>query len=212
MLKGFLGNSEECLNNILYFAAYCRYRTTNSENDIGNTLCVNFGDIGAALEKGEELYDKYWHDCYPWTGISSDLFWTFSHKHRSDFDKATLLAFLAIKSLIGGKPYYKVTNQNVIFKRMAGYKETENYKIPDVLQRFCTRSRFDAIKMELRENYSVVFYSQHVRGMFVSTELPLEKLAYIAEERKLSARRDAARQAEAEAGRKARDMLQTGTA
>lgn len=208
MLSGFLNDSEKCLVDIGKFALYCRYIA--KDNDIEDTLDgfgIIYNNVNVALKGGKMLYQQYGSDGYPWTGISNDLYWTFCHKDRSDFDKATLLAFLAIKSLIGQKPYYKVTNQSVIFKRMAGYKESEKFNIPKEIKKFTTRSRFDRIKLELKENWNVVIYANHVRGMYISITLSLEELAMQAEKNKLRTRQKAQIRAAEEARRKAVETL-----
>ncbi len=212
MLQGFMIDPDAVLNNILDFALYNMCK--NEEYDLesaAHKMGVKFGNLQKSYEEGESLYDFYGDNGYPWSGISHDLFWNFYKKDRSDLDKATLLAFLAIKSLIGQKPYYKVTNQDVIFKRMAGYKEKDKYNLPKEIKKYTTRSRFNRIKLELKEHWNVVIYANHVRGMYISTTMSLEELAFHAEKNKLKTRQKLQSNAAEEARRKAIELLAVGS-
>ena len=208
MLRGFMTNTDSVLDDILCFCIWLDYEACEQDIEaVKERLHITIGNEKNSLKKGKELSNRYRNDGYPWTGISNKLFWDYMRKGRSDFDKATLLAFLAIKSLIGQKPYYKVTNQSVIFKRMAGYKESEKFIIPKEITKFTTRSRFDRIKLELKEKWNVVIYANHVRGMYISTTLSLEELAMQAEKNKLRTRQRAQSHEAEEARRKAVEIL-----
>lgn len=209
ILQGFMTNPDKVLENVLNFALY----KTNEDyhykdaDEVCNITGTRFYNLNAALRAGKELVEEYDGKGYPWTGIGNDLLWTYKKKDRSDFDKATLLAFLAIKSLIGQKPFYKVTNQSIIFKRMAGYKDSDKWNIPKEIKKYTTRSRFDRIKLELKENWNVVIYASHVRGMYISTTLSLDELALQAEKNKLRTRQKAQAQAAEEARKRAIEAL-----
>ena len=208
MLRGFMGNTDSVLDSILDFCIWQDYEACQQDIEaVKERLHITIGNEKSTLREGKELSNRYRNDGYPWTGISHNLFWEYMRKDRSDFDKATLLAFLAIKSLIGQKPFYKVTNQSVIFKRMAGYKESDKWNIPKEIKKFTTRSRFDRIKLELKENWNVVIYATYVRGMYISTTLSLEELAMQAEKNKLRTRQRAQSHAAEEARRKAVETL-----
>lgn len=209
MLHGFISNPDKVLNDILDFAVYSTNKQYHYEDadEVEAITGTRFYNLNSALRDGEQLAKEHSNNGYPWTGIGHNILWQFKGKDRNDFDKATLLAFLAIKSLIGEKPYYKVTNQSVIFKRMAGYKDSDKYNLPKEIKKFTTRSRFDRIKLELKENWNVVIYATHVRGMYISTTLSLEELAMQAEKNKLRTRQRAQSHAAEEARRKAVETL-----
>lgn len=61
-------------------------------------------------------------------------------------------------------------------------------KIPKGIANFTSRYRFDKIKMELIENWNVVFYASHVRGMYISLSMSLYELALQAERNKIKMR------------------------
>jgi len=207
MLHGFMVNTDSVLDEILDFCIWQKYQKCEDIEEVKQTLCISFGNENMVLEKGRKLFERYRNDGYPWTGISHDAFWSFFRQNRSDFDKATLLAFLAIKSFIGQKEYYKITNQKNIFKRMAGYKESDKYHLPKEIKKFTTRSRFDRIKLELQENWNIVIYAFHVRGMYVSSVLSLNQLALVAEKNKLKTRQKKKSYAAAEARKKALEVI-----
>ena len=189
MLRDFMKDTDKTLDSILKFCIWQTYNQCEDINETEQTLGITMGDANLSIQSGKELFERYSDNGYPWTGMSHDLFWSYMRKDRSDFDKACLLAFLAIKSLIGQKPYYKLTNQSVLFKRMAGYKDSDNIKLPKEIAYFTTRYRFDKIKLELKEHWDVVIYALYMRGMYLSTSLTLDELAMQAEKNKLRTRR-----------------------
>lgn len=207
MLRGFMAETDSVLDSILDFNIWQEYEKCEDIEVVKTRLGITISNKDKTLESGKRLSKKYRYDGYPWTGISHKLFWEFFREDRSDFDKAALLGFLAAKSLIGGKPYYKLTNQSVLQKRMAGYKEKDRCEIPKELKHFTTRWFFDRIKLELKENFGVVIYANHVRGMYISTSLSLEQLAVEAEENKLKTRLKAQAQASVQAKREALQYL-----
>lgn len=213
MLQGFMINSDSVMSKILDFVLFstCKDQEELDMESAADRMGVSFGNLMGAYAEGESLYNSYSDEGYPWTGMSHDLFWKFYKKDRSDLDKATLLAFLAIKSLIGQKPYYKVTNQDVIFKRMAGHKEKDKFYLPKEIKNFTTRSRFNRIKLELKEHWNVVIYANHVRGMYISTTMSLEELAFHAEKNKLKTRQKLQSNAAEEARKKAIELLAVGS-
>jgi len=204
MLRDFMKYTDNTLDNILDFCIWQTYKQCKDIDTTKETLGISIGsNVDDVLRNGKGLYNRHADNGYPWTGISHDLFWSYMRKGRSGFDKACLLAFLAIKSLIGQKPYYKLTNQSILFKRMAGYKESDNIKLPKEIAYFTTRYRFDKIKLELKENWNIVIYASYMRGMYLSTSLTLDELALQAEKNKLRTRRMMQTRATAEARKKA---------
>jgi hypothetical protein len=86
-------------------------------------------------------------------------------------DQGEKLAYLAIKSIIGSKPYIKLTNEFLI-ARMAGcatIAELPN-PLPLPLADYATRRKLDKIKFELQTAWNVNIYSRYVRGFYASID------------------------------------------
>jgi hypothetical protein len=91
---------------------------------------------------------------------------------RTQFEVEQFVGYLALRSILGKKPYCK-TNYKHIRARMFGYskdsdvpdevKQTDNY------QRYCKRYHMDKLMENLRDNWYVQTYSYHTRGLYIST-------------------------------------------
>lgn len=202
LLENFMTNTNQCLDEILDYVTWKNNEGKLTEAETAKYLGVKYGNFQKTLDSGkniERMVSDY-YESSPWTGIDRDTFWQFKGHNRSDFDKATLLAFLSFKSIIGNKKWYKITNQNQIYYRMAGTTLGKGTPpiLPKEIAAFCTRYKFDQIKLELKENWGLLIYANHTRGMYVSTteKMSLEELALVAERGKLQRRKLAQRQVE----------------
>jgi hypothetical protein len=153
--------------------------------------------------RGKELYDSIPENT-PKAGIKKELCFDYYQNPKSCDDIVYLLAFLALKSMIGSKPYIKATNSYLV-ARMAGIASVqEKLTAPETkLDAFFTRRKFDKVKLELQLNWHVCIYSHYTRGFYVSFEekFPLDKLVLEAEKhratlkaRQLQATKNAARE------------------
>lgn len=216
LLENFLTDSKKCLDEILDFVTWKHNKGKLTEAETEKYLGVKYGNFSKSLKHGESI-EKTIADYYvssPWTGLNRDVYWRFMDNSNSDFDNAVLLAFLAFKSILGNKPWYKITNQSQIYYRMAGMTlgKGKPPKLPKEIKAFCTRYKFDQIKLELKENWGLLIYANHTRGMYVSTtdKMSLKELALVAERGKLQCRKLAQRQAEQEAKEAAIRALTNG--
>lgn len=117
-------------------------------------------------------------DNYPTAGLDTHTYFDFYKNEKSDFEIASLAAFLGIKSIIGTKPYCK-TNKAFIHARMFGYVTAKEMpsKLSLLEQKYQIRWHMDKILLELQTNWSLKLISDHQRGMYVSFSLSLEQLA-----------------------------------
>lgn len=216
LLSGFMNDSDRCLEDILAFVTWKHNNGNVSTQETAEYLGVRYANFAKTLKQGKEIEDDLvrQNKTSPWTGLNRDVFWKFKEGSTSDFNNAVLLAFLAFKSILGNKPWYKITNQNQIYYRMAGKTmgKGKHPKLPKEIAAFCTRYKFDQIKLELKENWGLLIYANHTRGMYVSTidKMSLEELALVAERGKLQRRKLAQRQAEQEAKEAAIRALKSG--
>lgn len=192
LLKGFLNDSNKVLNNIF---DYCLFEFTlrldeedgdNEDDDVvtrkmeraAKYFRLSIGNIMRCYKEGEKLYNSIPQKS-PHCGLSLQIFWDFFENHKTDFEKVTLLKFLAIKSILGKKSYCKVTN-NFVIARMDGNAKLSP-KISPALVKFGKEYQFRKIKDELRLKWHMTSYGKGVRGFYVSFELNDEQLIYIAE-------------------------------
>lgn len=192
ILKGFLINDKKCLNDILYYAVYAHslnlegktplQKFVNSSSYFG----VKIGNKETAFEKGELLYDSI--SLYaPKTGIEKGIYWDFYDNEKTEFEKMCLLAFLALKSIIGIKPYTKATNL-YLWSRMDGNNKAFNEvsELSKEIKAIANRYKTDLIKTELQNNWGLKMYSRYTRGFYVSFSIDLSELIFQAEKKRKS--------------------------
>lgn len=192
LLQNFLVDSQECLSNIYAYAHYTHTLTYDHKNEIPESLIEStdkfFGTTTPnPLEIytcGEELFDRF-HENSPHVGINLSIFRDFQDVNKSDFEKACLLAFLAIKSIIGPKPYC-IANDKFLLSRMDGRIKAAECpsELSKPLNTYSTRYQLTKIKNELRLSWGLLYYARRTRGYYASFKLTLEELIYVAEKRK----------------------------
>ncbi|CAM3288531.1 hypothetical protein FLLO111716_01165 [Flavobacterium longum] len=190
LLRGFLVNSRQVLDNI---CDYCLYEHTlkfdDNDNDEDEAIVqrmklamkfynIKLADPIASFERGQKLYATLPVSC-PYAGLNLRIYWDYYDNQKTDFEKACLLTFLAIKSILGNKRYCKITNKFIV-SRMEGKPKVSN-NISPAVQKFAKEYQLNKIKNELELNWHLVSYGKAVRGFYVSFDLTLDDLAYIAE-------------------------------
>ena len=198
LYSGFMVDKISCLNNVSRHARY--YHATKKLID-GVALerfkaaCKYFDiqfvggsvyDITKAMNEGQKLFETIPENS-PKVGISCKVFWKYYNEEKSDFEKICLLGFLAIKSTINTKPYFKINN-NLWLGRMDGEtKPVSNiYHLSPQLFKYANEYQLGKIKKELRSNWGLIDYGVNVRGFYVSFQLSLEQLVYEAEKNRKS--------------------------
>lgn len=155
--------------------------------------------------------------CEPMPMINTKFLFEFRDKDKSDFELIQLTAFIAIKSILGVKPYAK-TNKAHIVSRMLGYSsikhipDTLKTKIRELLQKYSKRHHIDKLIKELEMNWNVVTYSKYNRGMYVaiSKRVNIYELALIAESKKQKHKAEALKTTKNDARQKALQQLNKG--
>lgn len=155
--------------------------------DVEKTMAIDIFRRTDSYKKNQiNTFKEFYNQTIPRTGIERKIFWNYRDNPKDDFEFQCLWAFLAIKSIIGKKPFQKMTNQLWI-ARMAGfsnYKTLEEYfkgrALPSHIlnpeDRYKTRYALDKIKKELTRHFNVNFYGIGSRGFYASTKLTLEEL------------------------------------
>ena len=205
------------MNDIMDYAVYVRaisfYHEGKIENSVykaaHNDFGIKLGNPQNSASNGKILFESKTKKA-PMTGISKKTCFDFYDNEKTESEIAVLLAYLAIKSIIGTKPYVHITNEFLI-ARMGGFPSIKAIpeELPEPLAKFATRRRLDKIKFELRKSWNVTIYGFRVRGFYVSIEnqFSLEDLIYEVEKRRKSATEMKLRQKQNEAILKAKTKL-----
>ncbi len=147
----------------------------NAMRDAANYFGVILGNINRSVKNGRELYNSISLPA-PMTGISKDLLFTFYKEHKTDHEIAVLMAFLAIKSILGKKSYCRITN-DFLLCRMDGFRSKDEWiELSDYLKRYTTRRGMNNLKIDLQQYYGLKIYARYTRGFFVSFTLSMEEL------------------------------------
>lgn len=221
LLNGFLDNSRECLDNICDYALYAYWRQSGA-NDVDLRATAKYFGIevldrngfkilGAVKERGQQLYDSIPTDS-PNASISLPIFWNYYKNDKTEFQKVVLLAFIAIRSILGHKPYCCISN-NYWFSRMDGKSKSVEHidELSPTLRSYCTRYKMDRIKSELVNNWKLVTYGYYTRGLYFSFKLNLETLITKVEQKRPTFLERDRRRKEVDVRDKIRDKLNPST-
>jgi hypothetical protein len=124
--------------------------------------------------------------------IGKHTLFHYRDNHKTETELAQLLAYIAIRSIIGEKGFTK-TNKPHIICRMFGYKsikDIESITVSDIFKKYSNRYHIDKTLKALELDWHVCVYSNKTRGLFISlsNKIPLKKLVEIAEQKKRSKR------------------------
>jgi len=210
LLEEIFRRKEDVLGEVLYYALYSHSLKleedsySNSEFDKFKTAAKFFNvklggsdqGIKDKLKQGKSLYDSIPTNS-PKVGLNISIFWDYYNNEKSDFDIACLAAFLAIKSILGMKPYCKTTNA-YLWARMSGKAKAikDKNELPPEFLKYANEYQTVKIKNVLRESWGLVTYSRYTRGFFVSFTLNLKALITEAEKRRKSTKEKQYRQFE----------------
>jgi len=201
LLDGFMTNDTQVFNNIYNYSIFVQSisyaekegfdLTVNEDIEKAVDLSdlyfgVKTGDKEKVFNNGKYLFDRISNKA-PKAGINKDVFFEYYFNEKSDFEKACLLAFLALKSIITNKTYCKVTNA-YLWSRMDGKSKsiTQIDELSEDIKQFANRYQIEKFKNELVLNWNLVYYSRYTRGFYVSFKLKLNDLVFEAEKKRKS--------------------------
>lgn len=188
LLKGFLTDSKACLDNISYYSLYQH----SISLDLGGELDkfkssasfyeINLHDVELAFREGRRLYENSCNA--PKCGLNLDVFLEYRDNEKSEFEKVTLLGFLAIKSILGKKTFCKLDNKYWLSRMSGESKSKEISELDPKIQKYSNEYQTKKIKTELKHNWRLKTYSRYTRGFYVSFKLDLEALIFEAEKKR----------------------------
>ncbi len=213
LLEGFLVDDKRVLKNIFDYALYAHtldYEFGDEEqmmSDAQEYFGVTCGNKNRTYENGENLYNSI-PEKTPMVGINKDRWFDYYKNDKPEFDKVSLLGFLAIKSILQNKAYCKIDNKFWL-SRMDGKAKSikDNSELSKELLIYANEYQTKKIKSELIDNWGLVHYSRYTRGFYVSYNLNINDLVFEAEKRRKSTKEKQRKEAEQLALKKALERL-----
>lgn len=193
MLKGLYENSEKFFNDVFDVGIYLYSKTLEGDenkryNDALRFLGITQGYVPGAIKNAKSILSNL-PEKYPIAGIDKDMLFNYYRNAKTEFELICLGAFLGNKSIIGKKLYDK-TNKAMIHARMFGY--TSHKDLPKALtplqKKYKARRQIDKVLIELQLNWNLKIYWNHNRGIYISFDLPLKKLAEIVDKQSRKAK------------------------
>lgn len=193
LISGLLVDKTKTMNHWLYYWLISlsdpnKIPTDEDFSLVCDNAGISVGNISSAKKTGFELWLKYSPKSNPIVGLEKEMFFDFYHTEKSEIEMTTLAAFLAIKSIVGNKPYIK-TGNDFLVSRMDGHlKRVALGKLSKELKKWSSVYKLQKVKSILIESWGLVHYSRYMRGFYVSFQLNLDKLAEIAESKRIESR------------------------
>lgn len=184
ILKGYtaewcsgLEDQRAKLLRILYYVIYERNKKDGAfVADLAKCKKEGINANALPYKNGVEMMFKEGHwlreyDNYdgPYFSISQDLLAKFFGNESSQEEREHLLAYLALKSIVGVRHYYK-TNRFMLASRMACNRSTvKEEELPEEIAKYLKRYWFDKLREDLFKEYNIAFYSDsRTKGFYVS--------------------------------------------
>lgn len=208
LINGFLDNHYKCLKDIYHYAAYAHSVKMYNDHELirveksSNYLGVKQETYNDVLLNGKKLYNSI-DIKSPKTGLSVAVWFDFYKNEKTEFEKVSLLAFLALKSILQNKSYCKVTNEYLLSRMNGNAKSSSFSLLPESLKVYANEYQTKKIKRELSNNWGLITYSRYTRGFYVSFSMNLDSLVLQAEKRRLSNQSKELKSKEDEAVKKA---------
>ena len=183
LLQDFLVNDDEVLMDIWNYSLYSITLEYEFGNDVEKVqsaksyLGVQGGNEKEEFKKGKIIFNSIPLKS-PMVGLNTDVWFDYYKNDKTEFEKITLLGFLAIKSILGKrKPYCKITN-NFWLSRMDGKAKSINeiYELSEPLKKYAVHYQLRKIKSELERNWNLKTVSG--RGFNVSFKMSIDALTY----------------------------------
>lgn len=148
------------------------------------------GNKENCIKKGIEI-EKQIKIKEPMPMLSKKLLFEFRDNEKTEFELTQLLAYMAIKSILGTKQFVK-TNKKHIVSRMYGYSSCTHLPnkpkptIEALIKKYSCRYHIDKLLRSLELDWNVITYSNNIRGVYVAmkNKTSIQDLAFFAETRK----------------------------
>lgn len=184
-------DKDEFLRDILYFHIENHAQKIEDLNEYEETEVQRFkrsaefwgvemsGDLRSRQERGAELLAAY-EESKVFVGISTEVFWNYYKTLKTDLEWECLIAFLALKSILGNKSYCK-SNNALLYARMSGNESSKDEHCLSF-----TRFHRDKIIFKLETEWNLKYYSRYTKGFYFGIDVMLKDLIFHAENRRES--------------------------
>jgi len=214
LLQDFMTDSQSVLKNILYYSVYAHSAKLTYGDEvyrIRQTL-VHYGLRANLLQDvattGRQLFADI-PKASPMAGINMKLYLEFRYNEKKEFDKICLLGFLALKSIIGKKPYCKVDNKFWLSRMDGSAKSKDTASLSAPISSYSSEYMTKKIKNELKQYWGLKSYSRYTRGFYVSFDMKFEALVTEVEMKRKGTKAKQQRDAEKEIVSKVLEKLHT---
>ena len=194
MMQGVLEgwkDKDEFLRDLLYYHIQSHAEKIEDLNEYEETEEQRFkrsaefwgvkmsGNIERSYERGAELLEEF-EKSKVFVGISTEIFWNFYQNEKTQFEWECLVAFLALKSILGKKTFCK-SNNALLYARMSG-----NESVTDLHSLTLSRFHRDKIILKLEIEWNLKYYSRYTKGFYFGIDTTLQDLIFFAEDRRES--------------------------
>lgn len=187
LIHGAFNDITSSCNDII---AYCVYNRANGLktqpnlqdfNNSGKYYNIPFILNEEMLQRGATLFNSI-PQRSPKAGIKVEMILEYLTTPKTPHEVACLLAYVALRSILGLHPYKKIQNKQLV-SRMSGYcsnNELRDDNEETHISNYITEWRLRSIKDSLKMKWGVKIYGCHMRGFYVSTAMELDSLIIIA--------------------------------
>lgn len=182
LMRGFAestSKAHQCLCDVLYYNAYKVWHGRDGsipDSDFYAYICNELGlsmyaheTKAQLLRDTKEMREKFQGYNGVYFSISKKMYFDFYEniETTSEEDREGLLAYLAVKSIIGTRSH-ALTNRFFLASRMNGNTGMVN-DLPDSIQKYTLRYWFGKLKTLLFVRYKVAIVTdKNIRGLYVS--------------------------------------------
>lgn len=188
MLRGFGENPCNRVNECGCYGAYSvmlqRMESDGAdEKAVRDSVITDFSlnpkAWGQVLKIGAEWRDRIEESgaFSPYAEVSALTLWAYN-KARPPEDYVVLLAYIAVKSILGIQAYRRISS-SLLLSRMCGSDKAIPFEdMPKDIARYASRKLFAKLRYRLFNDFSVASFAQKgKRGCYFSTQYPPEYLA-----------------------------------
>lgn len=216
LIEGFLVDHQMVLNRILNYALYEHSLKMEFGDELesfkssAKYFSIKLGNPLLSYNNGLELYESI-EENSPKVGVNLKIFWDYYKNHKPEFDKACLLAYLALKSILQKKSYCKMDNRYLLARMDGKARSCEFTELSKEVFKYANEYQTKKIKKALTETWGLITYSHYTRGFYVSFSMKLEDLVFEAELKREAVKEKHRRDELKEAIEKAREKMKTMT-
>lgn len=188
VVAGFMDDPHAALRRMIAWPTYDKTRRMKHERG-RDRLFYAMAEMDYEVEDKQTWYnvcgETYHRYKGPRCGISRKMWWEVveSVDYWQEDEKVLFLASIAAKSIIGNKPYTLTCNRQMCARmngRATTYASDEEMREQSdpLILRYFSRKRWQRVRQDIERQYRVATYSQrNMRGYYISTKMPLERLA-----------------------------------